>query len=229
MNNLSRAVNSNRSVLPNEERGHTWVNTIALLVWLIAGVVPFLPFALDTSAFDAVTLRVPGNQGNWWHLLAGAPFFLAYPVIWLRLRSLRSSQPLTAMGRRLVWSAVGVSIFGTILVETPFLLHLAGTSEWQRLSVLSLGFGIMVASAVILFLRRRHISFMQACFLGFDTAYLANAALCLVVYGGAPGRIWSRSGWYITIVIVWPILIEVFWSYIKAFRTSVTQINPRAA
>ena len=53
------------------------------------------------------------------------------------------------MGRRLIWSAVGLSIGGTILVEVPFLLHLAGTSEWQRLSVLSLGFGIVVASAIM--------------------------------------------------------------------------------
>ena len=229
VNDLSKAVNNNRAVLSNEGHGPTWANAIALLVWLVAGVVPFLPFALDTSPLDAVALRVPGNQGNWWHLLAGAPFFLAYPMIWLRLRSIHSSQPSTAMGRRLVWSAVVISILGTILVEMPFLLHLAGTSEWQRLSVLSLGFGIMVASAVILLLRPRHISPTRACVTGLDTAYLANAALCLVAYSGATGRIWSRSGWYVAIVIVWPMLIEVIWFYIEAFRTPATQINPRAA
>ena len=226
MNDLSRAASNNGAVLSNDGRGPTWGNAIALLIWLAAGVVAFLPFALDTSPWDAVTLRVPGNQGNWWHLLVGVPFFLAYPMIWLRLRSLQSSQPLTAMGRRLVWSAAGISILGTILVETPFLLHLAGTSEWQRLSVLSLGFGIMAASAVILFLRRRYISPTRACFAGLDTAYLANAALCLVVYGGAAGPTWSRSGWYITTVIVWPMLIELIWIYIEAFRTPAMRINP---
>jgi hypothetical protein len=215
---LSRTTGHTGAARSKEEKEPAWFNAIALLLWLVAGVVAFLPFALDTSPWDAVTLRVPGNQGNWWHLLAGAPFFLAYPMIWLRLRSLFSMQPSTAMERRWIWSAVGISILGTILVESPFLLHLAGTSEWQRLSVLSLGFGIMVASAVILFLRRRHISPTRACLAGLDTAYLANAALCLVVYGGAPGSIWSKSGWYVTIVIVWPILVEVIWFFIEAFR-----------
>jgi len=79
-----------------------WFDAIALLIWLLAGVVVFLPFAFDTSAWDAVTLRVQGNQGNWWHFLAGAPFFLAFPMIWLRLRSLFSSQLSTAIGRRLI-------------------------------------------------------------------------------------------------------------------------------
>lgn len=211
------------------ERNETWVNVLALLVWLLAGAVAFLPFAFDTSPWDAVRLHVPGNQGNWWHFLAGAPFFLAFPMIWLRLRSLFSMQPSTAIGRRLVWSAVGLSIVGTILVQAPFLLHLAGTSEWQRLSVLSLGFGITIASAIMLFLRRRSISPTRACLVGLDTAYLANAGLCLVVYAGASGNIGSRSGWMVTIVIVWPIVFDLVWLFIQTFRSHSSQINPRAA
>lgn len=94
----------------------TWLRTIALLIWLLAGVVAFLPFAFDTSPWNAVTLRVPGNQGNWWHFLAGAPFFLAFPMIWLRLRSLFSTQSSTLIGRRVIWTAVSLSVGGTILV-----------------------------------------------------------------------------------------------------------------
>ncbi|MGA2537057.1 MAG: hypothetical protein ABSF53_13660 [Terracidiphilus sp.] len=201
---------------PETGPGPTY-NTIALLIWLAAGAVAFLPFAFDTSAWDAVTLHVPGNQGNWWHFLAGAPFFLAYPMIWLRLRALFSARPSTAMGRRVIWCFVGLSIVGTILVEVPFLLHLAGTSEWQRFAVLSLGFGIVVASAVILFLRRRSISPTRACIAGLETAYLANAALCLVVYAGAAGNLGSRSGWFVAAVIVWPIAGELVWLLIQAF------------
>lgn len=214
---------------PKEERGSTWANVIALLLWLLAGAVAFLPFALDTSPWDAVTLRVPGNQGNWWHLLVGAPFFLAYPSIWLRLRALFSTQLSTATERRFIWSIVGLSLAGTTLVQVPFLLHLAGTSEWQRLSVLSLAFGIAVASAVVLFLRRRHIVPTRACLVGLDTAYLANAALCLVVYSGATGSMGSRSGWLVSMVIVWPIAFELIWLFIQTFQTPPSQINPRAA
>ena len=194
-----------------EYRDPLWVNAAALMVWLTAGAVAFLPFAFDTSAWDAVTLRVPGNQGNWWHLLAGAPFFLAFPMIWLRLRALIAVRTSTESGRRALWIVVGLSLVGTMLVEGPFLLHLAGTSAWQRLIVLSLGVGIMMASGIILWVRRRHIAPTRACMAGLATAYLANAALCLVVYSDATGGPWSRSGWLVSMVIVWLIGLDLVW------------------
>ncbi|HLZ93190.1 MAG TPA: hypothetical protein VKQ28_15890 [Candidatus Acidoferrum sp.] len=190
-------------------------NAVALLVSLLAGAVVFLPFAFDTSPWDAVTLRVPGNQGNWWHALVGAPFFLAFPTIWLRLRAIFSKHLSTSAGRRLIWIAVGLSTCGTILVEIPFLLHLAGTSDWQRLSILCLGFGIVIVSAALLFLRRRDMSPTRACLVGLSTAYLANAALCLVVYSAVTGTFRSRSGWLVTMVIVWPMVLELVWIFVQ--------------
>jgi len=215
------AIASGRSEtgLPGEGRGPFWVNAVMLQVWLLAGAVVFLPFALDTSPLDAVMLRVPGNQGNWRHFLAGAPFFLAFPMIWLRLRAVFSDQLSTAIERLLIWAGVGVSIAGTISVEAPFLLHLAGTSEWQRFSVLGLGFGIVVASAILLLLRRRQISPTRACLAGLNTAYLANAALCLVVYGESSGGLSSRSGWVVSMAIVWPMVLELVWLYAQTFRS----------
>ena len=103
---------------PEERRAPAWFNVIGLLVSAAAGVVAFLPFAFDTSPWDAVTLRVPGNQGNWWHALVGAPFFLAFPMIWLRLRALFSERLSTSTGRRLLWIAAGLSIVGTMAVES---------------------------------------------------------------------------------------------------------------
>lgn len=217
------------AIWPKEENSPAWVGAIALLVWLAAGTVAFLPFALDTSPWDAVTLHVPGNQGNWWHVLVGAPFFLAYPMIWLRMRALFTKQPLTVLGRRLIWSAVCLSIVGTTLVEAPFLLHLAGTSEWQRLSVLSLGFGIVAAPAFVLFLGRRRISATQACIAWLDTAYLANAALCLVVYNGAPGSTGSRLGWIVTMWIVWPIVVELLWLFTQTLRMQPSKVASRGS
>ncbi len=192
------------------------LDLLALLVSLLAGVVVFLPFASSTSPLDAVTLRVPGNQGNWWHALVGAPFFLALPMIWVRLRSLASKQMPTPGGRRFIWIVVGLSICATISVETPFLLHLAGTSEWQRLAILCLGFGIVIASGAGLYLRGGRLSPTRACLVGLSTAYLANAALCLVVYSNAEGPVTSRSGWLITMIIVWPMALEVVWIFIQS-------------
>lgn len=202
-----------------ESRSAPLLGLFALLVSLLAGVVVFLPFASNTSPLDAVMLKVPGNQGNWWHALVGAPFFLAFPMIWVRLRSLASKQPSTRVGRRLIWTAVGASICATISVETPFLLHLAGTSEWQRLAILCLGFGIVIASGAGLFLRRRLIEPTRACLVALSTAYLANAALCLVVYSNAEGPVTSRSGWLITMMIVWPMALEVGWIFSQSLTS----------
>lgn len=221
-------VHASVAAAPQEERESNWITVGALLLWLVAGAVVFLPFARDTSPLDAVTLRVPGNQGNWWHVLVGAPFFLAFPMIWLRLRSLFAARLSTPMGRRVIWSAVGLSIGGTTLVQVPFLLHLAGTSAWQRLLVLSVGFGIVVASAVLLFLRRRFFLPTRACVVGLDAAYLANVALCLVVYSEATGRAWSRAGWLISMVIVWPIAFELLWLFFQTFQTAAI-IRTRSA
>lgn len=117
---------------------------------------------------------------------------------------------------------------GTILVETPFLLHLAGTSAWQRFVVLGLGFGLMLASAILLILQRRHLSPTQGCIIALDTAYLANAALCLVVYSDATGTLWSHIGWVISIGLVWPMAIEVLWLFGRSFQTRNAAIDPRA-
>jgi hypothetical protein len=73
-----------------DQRAPVLFDAVGLMVSLLAMAIVFLPFAFDTSPLDAVTLRVPGNQGNWWHALVGTPFFLAFPMLWLRLRSLFS-------------------------------------------------------------------------------------------------------------------------------------------
>lgn len=218
MNESFTAVELNARARANLARDPAWVDAVSLLLWIVAGAAAFLPFAFDTSPWNAVTFHVPGNQGNWWHALVGAPFFLAFPMIWLRFCALFRAQKPGLAFQRLIWIAAGSSIGGTVLVELPFLLHLAGTSEWQRLSVLSLGFGIVMASAITMIVRRRNLSPMRACIASIDTAYLANAALCLVVYAEASGGASSRSGWMVTSVIVWPMALELVWQFVSGFR-----------
>ena len=230
---LQHRQNDYTTVSLKEERAPIWYNAVWLLISVTAGVVAFLPLALYTSPWDAVTFRVPENQGNWWHLLIGAPFFLAFPMIWLRLRSLFSGKLSTPPGRRLIWTVVALSICGTILVDVPFLLrlgNLARMNEWRRLSILCPTFGIVIASGALLFLRRHNILPTRACLVGLSAAYLANAALCLIVYGPMPGTAGSRSGWIVTIVIVWPMLLELVWLFIfiQTFKTQESPDNSRA-
>jgi hypothetical protein len=197
-------------------RTPAWFNVVALLVSLMAGVAAFLPLAVSTSPWDAVTLRVPGDQGNWWHLLVGAPFFLAFPMIWLRLRSLGSKHLSTSVGRRLIWAAVALSICGTILVEVPFLLRLGNLSHMRTgrwLSVICPAFGVMIACAALLILRRSQIFPTRACLVGLNAAYLANAAICLFIY--APMR---NFGWFVVLAITSFMILELVWLFIQSFR-----------
>lgn len=206
------ALHGQRRILPS---------IVALILSLAAGAVVFVPFAFDTSPLDAVMFRVPGNQGNWWHLLVGAPFFLAFPMIWFRLNELISGEGAMAISHRIILVAASLSICGTLAVETPFLLHLAGTSEWQRVIVLALGFGVIIASGAVLFWRRDRLTNHRISLIALTTAYLANASICLVVYSDAAGALKSRSGWLITMIIVWPMVVELIWTYIDTFRTPV--------
>jgi hypothetical protein len=209
-----------------EPRAPAWVNAASLLVWLTAGfVLPFLPFAYGTSAWGAVTFNVSGNQGNWWHFLVGAPFFLAYPMIWLRLRALFGGPAASAGGRRVLWVLAGLSAAGTLLVETPFMLQLAGTRGWPRLSMLTAGLGILAASAVILATRRKQMALTRACLLALNTAYLSNAALCLIVYAGAPGDFATRSGWTVAMALVWPMAAELVWLWGEAFTRASKMVS----
>ena len=187
----------------------TWLNAAALAVWLAAAVGAFLPFAVGTSPLDAVMRRVPNDEGNWWHVLIGAPFFLAFPMIWLRLRALISRAALPLGGRRALWIVSGLLMFGTLLVEAPFLAHRAGTSEAQRLAVIAAGLGIPLVTISRLVARRRIIAPTRACIAALTAAYLANASLCLIVYGEAKFGTSSRSGWYLTMAIVWPMAFEL--------------------
>ena len=105
-------------------------------------------------------------------------------------------------------------------VEVPFLLHRAGTSEAQRLAVLFLGYGVPIVTGVLVMKFRAEISPTQTCLIGLNAAYLANAGSCLPVYGQVPGGSMSKPGWLITLVIVWPMLLEIVWIFVHASRAS---------
>jgi hypothetical protein len=204
-----------------QQRCSTLSQTIMLLVSLIACVLVFIPYAAHTSPLNAVMLNVPGDQGNWWHVLIGAPFFLAFPMIWLRLRAFFSKESSTSIERRFIWTVAILCICGTFAVEIPFLLHRAGTSEAQRLAVLVLGYGIPIVTAVLGLKRRAKILPTQACLIGLNAAYLANGGLCLPVYGQVAGALSSKPGWLVMLVIVWPLLLEIVWIFVHTSRATI--------
>jgi hypothetical protein len=145
----------------------------------------------------------------------GAPFFLALPMSWFRLRALFSVELSTTSERRVIWTVTILSICGTFAVEVPFLLHRAGTSEAQRLAVLALGYGTPIVTGALGLKYRAKISPTQACLLALNTAYLANAGLCLPVYGQVPGTLDTKPGWLVMLVIVWPMLLEIVCIFVQ--------------
>jgi hypothetical protein len=193
----------------------TWVAGGEVLVWVAAAFVCFVAFAANTSPLNAVMLNVPGEQGNWWHLLIGFPFFLSFAVIWVRVRGL-SAKGLGRAEARMLWVAIGLSIVGTMAVEVPFLMWRAGTSNGQRAAVIGLGLGTILLSGVLLLVRRSALSSLERCLAGLETAYLANALLCVVVYSSVKGSP-PQLGWYVTSVLVWPIAMEIAWLYLKSY------------
>lgn len=218
MNDRSRAESLKGATRSEEAKCAAWVNAFALAIWLLAGVIPFIPFAWASSPWLAVTQRLSGNGGDYWHILIGVPFFLAYPMIWLRLRALFSTQLSTPIERHLIWSAVGCSVACTTLVHVPYLLHLVGPIDDQRLAVPSLVFGIVASSAIATLLLRRQISPTRACLVGLNAAYLANSTLCLIMFREPTGLHWWRVGWLVSVVIYWPILLDLIWLLIQTFR-----------
>ncbi len=218
LNDRLRAASRNGAARSEEAKSPALVNVFNLAIWLMAGVVPFIPFAWASSPWDALTYRLLGNGGDYWHILIGVPFFLAYPMIWLRLRAVFSTQLSTPLERRLIWSAVGCSVACTILVHVPYLLHLAGESGDQRLAVPSLIFGLVASSAIAALLLRRPITPTRACLVGLDAAYLANATLCLIMFREPGGLHWWRVGWLMSVVLYWPILFELIWLLVQTSR-----------
>ena len=103
----------------------------------------------------------------------------------------------------------------------PFLLHRAGTSEAQRLAVLFLGYGVPIATVVLFLKHRAKISPTRACLIGLSAAYLANAGVCLPVYGQVPGALISKPGWLVMLVIVWPLLLEIVWIFLQTSRNTI--------
>jgi len=211
------------TVIVREPRLPPTLGATALVAWTIAGINVFLPIALNTSPWDALTFQVPGNQGNWWHAMIGAQFLLAYPAIWLHTRYLRAGRTPSRIGQRVLWSTLLLSALGTRAVQLPFVLHRAGTSELQRLAIIGTGLGILSAGAVAALARMR-ASPLQASLVGVSAAYLANASLCLIVYGAFPGPLASRLGWVVTFVIVWPILVEMIW-LMRAHKLTIPLLN----
>ena len=190
-----------------------------LLVAAVAGVAAFLPFSVNTSAWSAVTLRVPGDQGNWWHFLAGAPFFLMFPMMWLLVRSLLSLKA-TAVERRILWGLASISVCGTLLVEVPVIFRMGNLVQMglrRQLELVVPSVGLLVLCAAVLISRRKMLNADSATLVGLCAAYLANAAFCLGMY--APYA--PQSGWYTTMVLIWLIALQVLWIFMASFHNVV--------
>src|SRR2546430_7994074 len=81
-------------------------------------------------------------------------YLLAYPAIWLHARWPGAERAPKKTGQQVLWGVLLLSALGTVAVQSPFVLHRAGTSELQRLAIIVTGFGFLLTGAASLFRRR---------------------------------------------------------------------------
>ena len=199
-----------------QQRASRNFDVATLLVAICACIAAFLPFSAGTSAWSAVTLRVPGDQGNWWHFIAGAPFFLAFIMVWLSARSLLSFAP-SAVERRIFWGLAGASVCGTLLVEGPVLFRMGNFAQmglYRQMQLVVPGLCALALCTAILVSQRSRITSADAILVGLCAAYLTHAAFCLGMY--APYA--PQSGWYVTMALVWLLALLVLWVFFHAYR-----------
>jgi len=187
-----------------------------------SGVV--LPFALDTSPWDAVTLRVLEIRAIGGMCLSALPSS-CLPNDLARLRALFSTRLSTSAGRRLIWISVGMSICGTTLVEA----HSCCICWNQRMARLS-------SDPRLRHRNRQRYHSVDAPPLHFPLGPACrsrhrlsrHAALCLVVYNGAPGTGGQdRAGWYRS--CFFGRSFSSLSGSLSKFPTQPPQTHPRAA
>jgi hypothetical protein len=180
-----------------------WVRGVALAVSLAAAAVIFLPFTWDTSPWDVV--------GHWpwvWEdlkfTLLAIPFFLAFPMVWIRVRLL-FPHAIRPAERIIIWTIALLAVSATIWVEGIFIPEALRDRDWSEWFVGTPPI-VLLAGATPTFVRRRRITPLNRIIAGLNTVYLGNAVMCVIGFAGA-----QDFGWYMTIAVGSFMVFEFFW------------------
>jgi hypothetical protein len=173
-----------------EVRPRRWSRTIALLFVLPAAVTPFVPFVHSTSPLR-VMAEVSARLFTWdlslEHMLGllAAPLFLGLPLILWHLRLLIASD--STRGERIIlWSLSILSATASLMFLAIGMLQFIAIGGADRepmayasaVSIIALG-ALMLMNPLA---RRLQLSREGRATLALSVAYLANAAMPLIVF-----------------------------------------------
>jgi hypothetical protein len=172
------------------------IRVIALLISIPAIAIVFLEFAESTSPWNVVVSPLSEGYGSDWPLsLLGVPFFLAFPLAWLALRSLFSSR-ISLTELVIAWAIIGISLAATIVFNIMVLHDILLYGGGAPKPPIFMSITILVAGALLLIFRRRHLTRAHAPLIALYIAYLANATLCILGFDSI-----QNLGWYLTIPV----------------------------
>jgi hypothetical protein len=194
------------------------IRAVTLAISIPAIAIVFLEFAESTSPWMVVVSPFPDGYASDWPLpLLGVPFFLAFPLAWLALRSLFSSR-ISLTELVIAWAIIGISLAATILFNIMVLHDILLYGGGNPKLPIFISTTILVAGALSLIFRRRHITRAYAPLIVLYIAYLANAALCVLGFDNH-----QNIGWYLTIPVaaVMIFLLLCFFPWRRMLRLNV--------
>jgi hypothetical protein len=176
-----------------------WSGVIALVISLPLTAVVFLDFAEGISPWNVASAFVFDELHFWsmedWQLaLCAAPFFLAFPLMWLGIRSIFSAK-LSGPESIGVWSLVGLSACATLIIDADLMVDFFRYHNGGELA--AVGPGIVVGAAAAIVCRRRHFSAERCRLIGLYVCYVANGIVCLIAFAEN-----QNLGWYVALIIV---------------------------
>lgn len=149
------------------------MNRLLMFASLIGIVAFFLPFAYDTSPFQAIH-----SADVWW---LGVPFLVPFVAVWLRTTEMHRG----TVGQGLRRFVYGWSV-ATLLVTLS--LYVALVRDWPSAPGEWILFFIPLAGLIaggVIWRRDRDTAELERWrpFLALRLAYLPNAAFCLAAFG----------------------------------------------
>ncbi len=149
------------------------MNRLLMFASLVGIVAFFLPFAYDTSPFEAIHMA-----DVWW---LGVPFLVPFVAVGLRASEMRRGTAGPGLRRFVLgWSLatllITLSLYVNMVKEWPSAL-----GEWIVFLIPGAGF----LAAALIWRRHRHTATMGHWlpYLALRLAYLPNAVFCLVAFG----------------------------------------------
>jgi hypothetical protein len=206
------------------ERPPMWLGVARLITAITAVVIVFLDFAYHVSPFDVGREFVspPGSNRDWEVMRLAGPFFLAFPLLWMRARQLFAVS-LSLPEYLLIRIAAAVSAATTAWWFVPRLFEMDRHDLFTMQSAVVIGgFMAIPVGAFILIFWRQRIDRDGKAAIALHAAYISNAIMCICGFDS------GDPGWYLTVVVVPTFAVIEVAAWLIPSRPSIARIRKPA-